>query len=166
MFHTKIKAYILEKYGVKDPTLYVAQIKRQYGLEIGKAKDTFRPILKENIKVALDEDVTDKVTALDKKIRRKQEDLLEAGNDEQKIEQIGDMITALREERQEILTEAALKKDMQERIDGMLAFLDEQVCEVTEYSEPLVRRLIEKVTIYNEKMDVEFKSGLKVEVDA
>ena len=166
MFHTKIKAYILEKYGVKDPTLYVAQIKRKYGLEIGKAKDTFLPILKENIKVALDEDVTDKVTALDKKIRRKQEDLLEAGNDEQKIEQIGDMITALREERQEILTEAALKKDMQERIDGMLAFLDEQVCEVTEYSEPLVRRLIEKVTIYNEKMDVEFKSGLKVEVDA
>ena len=166
MFHTKIKAYILEKYGVKDPTLYVAQIKHKYGLEIGKAKDTFLPILKENIKVALDEDVTDKVTALDKKIRRKQEDLLEAGNDEQKIEQIGDMITALREERQEILTEAALKKDMQERIDGMLAFLDEQVCEVTEYSEPLVRRLIEKVTIYNEKMDVEFKSGLKVEVDA
>ena len=76
------------------------------------------------------------------------------------------MITALREERQEILTEAALKKDMQERIDGMLAFLDEQVCEVTEYSEPLVRRLIEKVTIYDEKMEVEFKSGLKVEVDA
>ena len=32
-----IKAYILEKYGVKVPTLYVAQIKRKYGLEIGKA---------------------------------------------------------------------------------------------------------------------------------
>lgn len=32
-----IKAYILEKNGVKVSTLYIAQIKRKYGLEIGKA---------------------------------------------------------------------------------------------------------------------------------
>ena len=32
-----IKAYILEKHGVKVPTLYIAQIKRKYGMDIGKA---------------------------------------------------------------------------------------------------------------------------------
>ncbi len=31
---------------------------------------------------------------------------------------------------------------------------------------PLARRLIEKVTIYDEKIAVEFKSGLTVEVEA
>ena len=35
--YAAIKAYILEKYDVKVPTLYIAQIKRKYGLEIGKA---------------------------------------------------------------------------------------------------------------------------------
>lgn len=35
--YANIKAYILEKYNVKVPTLYIAQIKRKYGLEIGKA---------------------------------------------------------------------------------------------------------------------------------
>ena len=32
-----IKSYIFDKYEVKVPTLYIAQIKRKYGLEIGKA---------------------------------------------------------------------------------------------------------------------------------
>ena len=35
--YANIKAYIFEKYNVKIPTLYIAQIKRKYGLEIGKA---------------------------------------------------------------------------------------------------------------------------------
>ena len=35
--YANIKAYIFENYNVKVPTLYIAQIKRKYGLEIGKA---------------------------------------------------------------------------------------------------------------------------------
>lgn len=52
-----------------------------------------------------------------------------------------------------------------ERIDDLAAFLDGQVEAVTEYSEPLVRRLIEKITVYDEKLTVEFKSGLEVDVE-
>ena len=32
-----IREFILEKHGVKVPTLFIAQIKRKYGLRIGKA---------------------------------------------------------------------------------------------------------------------------------
>ena len=44
----------------------------------------------------------------------------------------------------------------------MMSFLDNQICEVAEYSETLMitRRLIEKVMVYDEKMVVEFRSGL------
>ena len=52
-----------------------------------------------------------------------------------------------------------------ERIDDLAAFLDGQVEAVTEYLEPLVRRLIEKITVYDEKLTVEFKSGLEVDVE-
>ena len=34
-----------------------------------------------------------------------------------------------------------------------------------EYNEPFVRRLIEKVTVYEDKFTVEFKSGVTVDVD-
>ncbi len=34
-----------------------------------------------------------------------------------------------------------------------------QTVEVSEYDEQLVRQLIERVTVYEEKFEVEFKSG-------
>lgn len=46
----------------------------------------------------------------------------------------------------------------------MEKFLDEHVDKVTEYDERLVRALIEKITVYDDKVDVEFKSGTKTTV--
>ena len=47
----------------------------------------------------------------------------------------------------------------------MREYLEQQSTEVTEYDELLVRRLIEKVTVYDERFEVEFKSGAKVDVE-
>ena len=129
-------------------------------------KGSVLAILKENIRSVLDGGIEGKVAEVDKAIRDKQAELLEAGNDQNLIEEVGDAIINLREERQSILTEAALKHDLQERMEDLISFLDEQTEAVTEYSEPLARRLIEKITVYDEKLVVEFKSGLTVEVEA
>jgi len=40
-----------------------------------------------------------------------------------------------------------------------------QSAALTECHEPLVRRLIEKVTVYENKFTLEFKSGVTVDVD-
>lgn len=55
---------------------------------------------------------------------------------------------------------------MKDRIEDLAMFLDEQTQAVTEYSDALVRRLIERITVYDEMLVVEFKSGLEIEVDA
>ena len=47
----------------------------------------------------------------------------------------------------------------------MREFLKQQSTEVTEYDGLLVRRLIEKVTVYDDRFEVEFKSGAKVDVE-
>lgn len=130
-----------------------------------RADDSFA-VLKENIRSVLNGGIEDKVAEVDKAIRDKQAELFGAGNDQNLIDEIGDAIISLREEGQNILTEAALKHDLQERIEDLISFLDEQTEAVTEYSEPLARRLIEKITVYDEKLVVEFKSGLTVEVEA
>ena len=62
--------------------------------------------------------------------------------------------------------EADMRKDVQDSIEDLASFLDEQVEAFTEYSDALVRRLIEKITVCDEKLIIEFKSGLEVEVDA
>ena len=55
--------------------------------------------------------------------------------------------------------------ELKKRIADMSAFLTEQPTALIEYDEQLVRRLIEKVTIYEEKFTVEFKSGVTVDVN-
>ncbi|WP_330655172.1 integrase [Diplocloster agilis] len=47
----------------------------------------------------------------------------------------------------------------------MREFLKTQTAGISEYDELLVRRLIEKVTVYDERFEVEFKSGAKVDVE-
>jgi site-specific DNA recombinase len=57
------------------------------------------------------------------------------------------------------------RDELKKRIADMGAFLQEQSTAITAYDEPLVRRLIEKVAIYEDKFTVEFKSGVNVEIN-
>ena len=47
----------------------------------------------------------------------------------------------------------------------MSTFLKKQSTDLTKYDEQLIRRLIEKVSIYEDKFIVEFKSGVTVDVN-
>ena len=124
------------------------------------------PVLQESIRSVLCENTGNLLEEVDLEIKAKQEELLSAGKDQAKIDEIGDAIIELRGKCQEILTAAARNVEPQERIDTLISFLEEQSTAVTEYSEALVRRLIEKIVVYDEKLVIEFKSGLSVDVDA
>jgi len=47
---------------------------------------------------------------------------------------------------------------------AFLAYTSEQSCELEEYDGQLVRKLIEKVTVFDNKLTVEFKSGVEIDV--
>ena len=64
-----------------------------------------------------------------------------------------------------VLEERAEREGPKQQIREMREFLEQQSTEVTEYDELLVRRLIEKVMVYDERFEVEFKSGAKVDVE-
>lgn len=129
-------------------------------------KDAVLPILRENLRAVLNEDLESRLAKTDAAIKEQQEELLAAGSDQTRIDEAGDAIIRLREERQDILAEMVKNTELQERIDDLAAFLDGQAEAVTEYTETLVRRLVEKITVYDEKITVEFKSGLEIDVDA
>ena len=128
-------------------------------------KADIMPALKENIEAVLDGGVEDAISEIDAKIKEKQQELLEAGHDDALIDSIGAEIIDLREKHQELMTNVAKHQELQERLEDLDNFLDEQTEAITEYSEVLVRRLIEKITVYDEKLVVEFKSGLQIEVE-
>lgn len=75
-----------------------------------------------------------------------------------------DEIYSLREAKQNAQVDNAECEGMKQRISEMQQFLTEQMQNITEYDEQLVRRLIEKITVYGERVTVEFKSGTSVNV--
>ena len=75
-----------------------------------------------------------------------------------------DEIYRLREMKQNAMADSAEREGLKLRIDGMRQFLDEQTESITEYDEKLTRRLIEKITVYEDHFTIEFKSGTSMDV--
>lgn len=71
----------------------------------------------------------------------------------------------LGEKKQNALVENANRDELHKRIADMSAFLQEQPTAIAEYDEQLIRRLIEKVTVYEDRFIVEFKSGVAVDMN-
>lgn len=80
-------------------------------------------------------------------------------------EDVADEIYRLRELKQNALVENAEREGKRQRIAEINDFLNEQSCQLEEYDEQLVRRLIEKVTVFHDKLTVEFKSGVEIDVE-
>jgi hypothetical protein len=71
----------------------------------------------------------------------------------------------LREEKQAVQAEEALRQDLMTRIDILIAFLEDLTCELAEYDEQFVRMLIERITVSDDQFIVEFKSGIEIQID-
>ena len=100
---------------------------------------------------------------IDRKLEELQQQLLIQAKSKNDYEDVADEIYRLRELKQNALVENAEREGKRQRIAEMTDFLNEQSCELEEYDEQLVRRLIEKVTVFDEKMTIEFKSGVTIE---
>ena len=132
--------------------------------EVMARKDTFLAVLKENIATVLNEDSDQATNDIDEKLDGLQKELLRLANSKANYEDVADEIYRLRELKQSALVENAEREGKRQRIIEMGEFLDEQSEVLEEYDEQLVRRLIEKVTVFEEKFTVEFKSGVEVDV--
>ena len=128
-------------------------------------KNIVTALLKQNIESTVFGDLEDRLAAVDEKLATLQAQMIAVSGDEAAVDSLGEQIDGLRAERQSILAEAAERSDLQERMNDMIAFLDEMPTMLTEYSDAITRRLVEKITIYDEKIVVELKSGLQMEVE-
>lgn len=128
-------------------------------------KDGLLTTLKENIKTVIIETNNSAIEEIDKQLEELQKDLLRLANSKEDYNDIADEIYRLREERHRILAEEAGRKGSKQRLEEMEQFLNEQSCELKEYDEQLVRKLIEKVTVYDDRIDIEFRSGISINVE-
>ena len=93
-----------------------------------------------------------------------QKELLKVANSKGNYDSITDEIYRLREMKQNAMADSAEREGLKLRIDEMRQFLDEQTESITEYDEKLTRRLIEKITVYEDHFTIEVKSGTNMDV--
>ena len=94
-----------------------------------------------------------------------QEELLIVANAKKDYTDLADKVEELRNEKEKILLTMAEEKNEQSRLKELEEFLDNQELEIESYDEDLVRKLIEKIIVYDESLKVIFKSGLEVEIE-
>ena len=128
-------------------------------------KNSFLAILKKNIETVLSEDLDESTANIDKRLEELQTELIQKANSKEVYNNIVNEIYRLRDLRQETLSRNALRQDKRDRIAEMTDFLDMQTGDITEFDDKLVRKLVEKAIVYDDRIMIEFKSGLEIEVN-
>lgn len=136
---------------------------RAINMALGQ-KDTMYDVLQRNVEAVLTGTDGISLDEIDTRLEELQKELLNVANAKGNYDSIVDEIYRLREAKQNAQVEGAEREGMKQRISEMQQFLAEQTQDITEYDEQLVRRLIEKITVYDEKVIVEFKSGTSVDI--
>lgn len=133
--------------------------------EVLGEKNGFLPALEKDIREVLESESGEQIAEIDRKLKELQQELLRLANGKKEYGNVADEIHKLREQRQDVLTQDAERDGRRQRIEEMRAFLEKQANEPLGYDGQLVRRLVEKITVYDDRLTVEFKSGLEIDVE-
>ncbi|MFV0503771.1 MAG: recombinase family protein [Lachnospirales bacterium] len=128
-------------------------------------KDDMLVALEQNIASVLALEDEGSMESINAKLEELQKQLLKRANAKEDYNDLADEIDHLRELKQNAMAENAEREGLKQRIAEMKEFLAEQMEQIDEYDESLVRRMVEKITVYEEKFMVEFKSGTSVDVE-
>lgn len=127
-------------------------------------RDEMFDILEENIKIVLALEDKSSLESINARLEETQRELLKRANAKQNYNDLADEIDHLREMKQAALTENAEREGLKQRIAEMKQFLTEQMEQIEKYDEFLVRRMIGKVIVYEDRLAVEFKSGTNIDI--
>ena len=92
-----------------------------------------------------------------------QEELLKVANAKKDYTDLANKVEELRNEKEKILLSIAEEKNIQSRLMELEEFLDNQELEIESYDEELVRKLVDKIVVYDEMLKVIFKSEIDID---
>ena len=101
---------------------------------------------------------------VEKELEALQHSLIGLANSNKDYNDVVEDIYTRREEKQRLQLEIAEQDNGRERMKEIAELLKQQTCELEKYDEQLVRRMIEKVIVHPEKLGIEFKSEMTIEI--
>ncbi|MVX64212.1 recombinase family protein [Clostridium chromiireducens] len=128
-------------------------------------RDSMIKALQKNIETVLNQGDETSVENIHAKLESLQRELLKRANAKKDYNDIADEIYRFRELKHNALVEDVEKRGSKKRLEDMAAFLNEQSTSFDEYDEQLIRRLIGKIMVFEDRFMVEFKSGIEIDVE-
>ncbi|MDD2591964.1 MAG: recombinase family protein [Erysipelotrichaceae bacterium] len=132
--------------------------------QILSERKTFLKTLQENIAKAVVNADTLSPDGIQARLEELQKELIKKANNKQDYNAIADEIFRLREQKEKAAVDSHSREEAMNRIKELQGFISQQATEVTDFDEELVRRLIEKITVFTDHFTVEFKSGVSVDI--
>ena len=108
---------------------------------------------------ALNEELSDQAAALEEQIRTLQLELMGYRTDSPEVERIGTEIIRLRNQKDELLSQTALSAQRTYEIRELASFFDGLDGPVESYDETYVRRLLSRITVFEDRLVFAFKDG-------
>jgi site-specific DNA recombinase len=93
-----------------------------------------------------------------------QKELVKAIGDQKNYDALTDEILRLQQMKKDSEVDDHRRTETMNRIKELQDFITGQDTAITEFNEPDVRKLIQKITVYEDKFTVEFKSGISIDI--
>lgn len=86
-------------------------------------------------------------------------------NQKDDYDAIADEIFRLRDMRKQSEVDTVVRDEQMKQISNLQDFIKDQPTDITEFDETLVKRLIAKITVFEDHFTVDFKSGHTIEIE-
>ena len=93
-------------------------------------------------------------------------ELIKKANNKQDYDAIADEIFRLRDQKEQSELDSHHREEAMNRIRELQDFISGQETDITEFDETLVKKLIERITVFADRFTVEFKSGITIDIEA
>ena len=128
-------------------------------------KDDFLQTLRSNIATVVLQGEALSPEVIDERLSKLQKELLNKVNQKDDYNAITDEILRLRDQRRQAEVDSVVKDEQMTQIQELQNFINSQPTTIQEFDETLVKRLIAKITVFEDKFTVEFKSGISVDIE-
>lgn len=122
--------------------------------------------MQENIAKAITTADTMSPDSIQARLDELQKELIRKANSQQNYDAIADETFTLREQKSQAEADTGSREETQKRVAELQDFIAGQETDITEFDESLVKKLIEKITVFADHFTVEFKSGITIDIEA
>ena len=132
--------------------------------ELLRNKSAYQKRLRDNLAVVLCGYSDDEALEIDKRLAELQQELINHASRKEDYNDIADEIFRLWEMKQKNFTDTAVRDEQVKRINELNDFISQQDTELTEFDESLARRWLKEITIWSDRITVELKSWMSIEI--